>query len=72
MKLHSIWLFRLTTYSYCQGTRDSFRVDMRLLQFSLPCDEFEARNHLIKLLKNQGVEFDENSIENCSYSITNS
>lgn len=67
-----IWLFRFTSYSYCQGTRDTQYGDLRLLYMTLPCDEVEAKYHLIRKLNDENVEFDPESIENLSISITNS
>lgn len=66
------WLFRFTSYSYCQGTRDSFRNDMRLLKFTLPCDEMEAKVCLITKLKQDRIEFDIASLQCLTELITNS
>jgi hypothetical protein len=66
------WLFRFTSYSYCQGTRDAYRDDMRLLKFTLPCDIKEARICLITRLQTEDIEFDKNSIECITSLITNS
>jgi hypothetical protein len=58
------WLFRFTSYSYCQGTRDSFYNDMRLLVCSSPILQYEAIILLKKQLKERELlEFDEKSIE---------
>ena len=67
------WLFRFTSYSYCQGTRDSFHNDMRLLKFTLPCEQWEAIIALKKqLTRNERIEFDCESIECITRLITNS
>lgn len=69
--MKAIWLFRFTSYSYCQGTRDR-QEDLRLLTFTLPCDAKEAEHHLISKLKQNRIEFDEKSIECLNFNITNS
>lgn len=38
----SVWLFTFTGYTYCQGTRDR-GVGIRLISFTLPCEEWEAK-----------------------------
>ena len=68
----STWLFRFTSYYYCQGTRDRFAGDLRLIQLTLPCDEWEAKSYLKETLIGEGLEFDENSIESLNINITNS
>jgi hypothetical protein len=70
--MSSVWLFRFTSYSYCQGTRDNYRGDMRLLIFTLPCEEWEAKAHLLAVLINEGIELNVGSIESLTYKITNS
>jgi hypothetical protein len=66
------WLFRFNSYSYCQGTRDVFNNDMRLLKFTLPCEEWEAKTHLIKVLNKERIEIYTTSIECITSLITNS
>lgn len=66
------WLFRFTSYSYCQGTRDSFHNDMRLLKFTLPCEQWEATNALKKQLDSEDIQFSPDSIECITRLITNS
>ena len=69
---NSTWLFRFTSYSYCQGTRDRLSGDLRLIQLTLPCEEWEAKNYLKETLSKERLEFDENSIESLTINITNS
>ena len=66
------WLFRFNSYSYCQGTKDSFHNDMRLLKFTLPCEEWEARIALKELLASENLELDLKSIECITKLIINS
>ena len=67
----SVWLFTFTGYTYCQGTRD-VSVEVRLITFTLPCEEWEAKAALIKKLKADREEFDEDSIKSLTYKVTNS
>ena len=69
--VNSRWLFRFTSYYYCQGTRDRYS-DLRLIQLTLPCEEWEAKNYLKETLSKERLEFDENSIESLTINITNS
>lgn len=69
--MRPIWLFRFTSYSYCQGTKDSYE-DMRLLFLTLPCTEDEAISLLTKTLTQQHVEFDSRTITSLNINLTNS
>ena len=71
-EFNSIWLFKFTSYSYCQGTKDTFYCDLRLLKFTLPCSEWEARTYLISTLSSEGIDFDLSSIKSLNINITNS
>ena len=67
----SIWLFRFISYAYCQGTKDKY-LDMKLISFTLPCEEWEAEMHLKRELRKANIEFDEESIESLTIFVTNS
>ena len=67
-----IWLFTFTSYSYCQGTKYANYNDLRLLTFTLPCDEQEAIHYLATSLEDNNIEFDYKSIKSLSINITNS
>jgi hypothetical protein len=71
MKTSAYWLFSFKYYLYCQGTRDGYE-GIRLIKFTLPCEEFEAKNALIKALNTSHIEFDEDSIESLNVFINNS
>jgi hypothetical protein len=68
----SVFLFRFTSYSYCQGTRDTYRNDMRLITTMIPCPIWEAIGYLKKWLKQENVEYDEDSIQLLNRQIKNS
>jgi hypothetical protein len=70
--MKAIWLFRFTSYSDCQGTRDRYTEDLRLLTLTLPCTEWEAISLLTETLTNQDVEFDANTIKSLNINLTNS
>lgn len=70
--MSAYWLFTFTSYTYCQGTRDANRNDLRLLKFTLPCEQWEAENYLIKQLTANNIEFNPHSIECLTMLITNS
>lgn len=70
--MNHIWLFRFTSYSYCQGTRDRYTEDLRLVKCTLPCEEWEATNLLIKELEKEGTEYDKKSITSLTFNVTNS
>jgi hypothetical protein len=69
--MSSIWLFRFTSFSWCQGSEDKHYGDMRLLKFSLPCKEWEAKEHLNNLLNSQNIRYLPETIEILSFEITN-
>lgn len=66
-----IWLFKFTAYSYCQGSRDSYE-GSKLLIFTLPCEQWEAKSYLINYLDAYKIEFEPVTIEACNIFITNS
>jgi hypothetical protein len=76
--MNNIWLFRFTSYSYCppyphcRGTSATYHGNMRLLHFSSPCDELEAKNYLKDKLISEGIDIDFNSIECLTIKIQNS
>lgn len=70
--MSTYWLFTFTSYTYCQGTRDANRNDLRLLKFSLPCERWEAEALLRKQLIKEEIEFNSDSIECLTMLITNS
>lgn len=67
----SIWLFSFTGYSYCQGDEDYYG-DTRLITFSLPCEESEARKYLVKNLEENHVKYNKDSIVSKNIKIINS
>ena len=71
MNNSTIYLFRFTSYSYCQGTRDTYRGDLRLLQFASPTDKQNAIDNLMCTLEEEGVEVDYKSIEVLTHLINN-
>jgi len=71
MKTSAFWLFTFTSYTYCQGTRDANYYDMRLLKFTLPCEEDEARICLVTRLRQSNIEFDLPSAQSLTELIIN-
>ena len=67
----TIYLFRFTSYTYCQGTRDVNRGDMRLLQFAEPTPEDIAILTLQHELMLENIGFHVESIEVLTKFITN-
>lgn len=70
--MSAYWLFRFTSYSYCQGTRDAYYGDMRLLKFTLPCSMEEALTCLITRLRDEHIQYEPDSFKCITYLTTNS
>jgi hypothetical protein len=70
--MKAIWLFRFISYSYSQGTRDKRYDDIRLLTFTLPVGEEEAKTTLANSLLSESIEYDWKSITSLNINITNS